>query len=342
MSEEHEGEALPLAQAHPDHHTAETAKPGFSLAGKTIWIAGHRGMVGQALLRRLKGEACTLLTVDRRELDLTRQAEVEGFVREAKPDAIIIAAARVGGILANMQDPVGFLTDNLAINLNIARAAHQADIDRVLFLGSSCIYPKLAPQPISEEALLTGPLEPTNQWYALAKITALKLAEAYRQQFGRNYITAMPTNLYGPGDNFDLEVGHVLPALLRKAHEAKSRGARQLELWGTGTARREFLHVDDCADALVLLLKTYSGADPVNIGYGEDIALIDLAHLICRTAGYDGAIALDPSKPDGTPRKLLDTTRLRQMGWRPKIGLAEGLADTYTWYQAQLAREAAA
>ncbi|MBO9589022.1 GDP-L-fucose synthase [Devosia sp.] len=342
MSEEHKGEALPLAGANPDHHTAGTAKPGFSLTGKTIWIAGHTGMVGQALLRRLGGEACTLLTAGRRELDLTRQTEVEGFVGETRPDAIIIAAARVGGILANSRDPVGFLTDNLAINLNIAKAAHGADIDRVLFLGSSCIYPKFAPQPISEEALLTGPLEPTNQWYALAKIAALKLAEAYRTQFGRNYIAAMPTNLYGPGDNFDLERGHVLPALLRKAHDAKSRGAKQFELWGTGTARREFLHVDDCADALVLLLKTYSGADPVNIGSGEDIALIDLAHLICRTVGYEGAIALDPAKPDGTPKKLLDTSRLRQMGWRPKIALEDGLAETYAWYQAQLARGAAA
>lgn len=342
MSEEHEGEALPLAGANPDHHTVGTAKPGFSLTGKTIWIAGHNGMVGQALLRRLKGEACTLLTVDRRELDLTRQAQVEGFVAEARPDAIIIAAARVGGILANSLDPVGFLTDNLAINLNIAKAAHGADIDRVLFLGSSCIYPKFAPQPISEEALLTGPLEPTNQWYALAKIAALKLAEAYRTQFGRNYIAAMPTNLYGPGDNFDLERGHVLPALLRKAHEAKSRGAKQFELWGTGTARREFLHVDDCADALVLLLKTYAGADPVNVGSGEDIALIDLAHRICRTVGYEGAIALDTAKPDGTPQKLLDTSRLRHMGWRPKIALDDGLAETYAWYQAQLARGAAA
>ena len=342
MSGEHKGEAMPLALADPDQRRAETTKPGFSLVGKTVWIAGHTGMVGQALLRRLKGEGCTLLTVERSALDLTRQAEVEGFVAEARPDAIIVAAARVGGILANSRDPVGFLSDNLAINLNIARAAHQADVDRVLFLGSSCIYPKFAPQPISEEALLTGPLEPTNQWYALAKIAALKLAEAYRQQFGRNYIAAMPTNLYGPGDNFDLEAGHVLPALLRKAHEAKIGGARQFTLWGTGTARREFLHVDDCADALVLLLKTYSGADPVNIGYGEDIALIDLAQMICRTVGYQGAIALDPSKPDGTPRKLLDTSRLRQLGWRPRIALADGLTDTYAWYQAQLARGAAA
>lgn len=342
MSGEHKGGALPAAGASPDHHTAGTAKPGFSLAGKTIWIAGHSGMVGQALLRRLKGDACTLLTADRREVDLTRQAEVEGFVAETRPDAIIIAAARVGGILANSRDPVGFLTDNLAINLNIAKAAHRADIDNVLFLGSSCIYPKFAPQPISEEALLTGPLEPTNQWYALAKIAALKLAEAYRTQFGRNYIAAMPTNLYGPGDNFDLERGHVLPALLRKAHEAKTRGAKQVELWGTGTARREFLHVDDCADALILLLQTYSESDPVNVGYGEDIALIDLAHLVCRIVGYEGTIALDHSKPDGTPKKLLDTSRLRQMGWQPKIALEDGLAETYAWYQAQLARGAAA
>lgn len=342
MSEEHKGEAMPLALVDPDDRKAGTSKTSFSLAGKTVWIAGHTGMVGQALLRRLKGEACTLLTAERSALDLTRQAEVEDFVAETRPDAIIVAAARVGGILANSRDPVGFLADNLAINLNIARAAHQADVDRVLFLGSSCIYPKFSRQPISEDALLSGPLEPTNQWYAIAKIAALKLAEAYRQQFGRNYIAAMPTNLYGPGDNFDLETGHVLPALLRKAHEAKLSGARQFALWGTGTARREFLHVDDCADALVLLLKSYSGAEPINVGHGEDIALLDLARLICRTVGYNGAIALDPGKPDGTPRKLLDSGRLRQMGWQPRITLEAGLADTYAWYQGQLARGAAA
>lgn len=333
---------MPFRQADTDQLIVEGIKPGFSLAGKTIWIAGHTGMVGQALIRRLYGEACAVMTIERSGLDLTHQVEVETFVGDTKPDAIIIAAARVGGILANMQDPVGFLTDNLAINLNIARAAHRADIDRVLFLGSSCIYPKFAPQPISEEALLTGALEPSNQWYALAKIAALKLAQAYRQQFGRNYIAAMPTNLYGPGDNFDLETGHVLPALLRKAHEAKRCGADQIELWGTGTARREFLHVDDCADALILLLMTWSGAGPVNIGYGEDIALIDLAELICRTVGYDGKIALDPTKPDGTPRKLLDTSRLRQLGWRPKVTLEAGLADTYAWYQTQLTHGASA
>jgi GDP-L-fucose synthase len=258
-------------------------------------------------------------------------------VRQTQPDAIVVAAARVGGILANMRDPVGFLGDNLAINLNIATAAHAADIDRVLFLGSSCIYPRDAAQPVRENALLTGPLEPTNQWYAIAKIAAVKLAAAYREQFGRNYIAAMPTNLYGPFDNFDLETSHVLPALLRKAHEAKQRGDSQFELWGTGTARREFLHVDDCADALVLLMENYASPEPVNIGCGQDIALIELARLICETVGFDGTIALDPSRPDGTPRKLLDSSRLRRLGWRPRVPLAEGLRQTYAWYRAELA-----
>lgn len=340
MSEEHKGEAWPQAGKSPDHQGIETGRPHFSLPGRTIWIAGHSGMVGQALQRRLARAGSTLLTADKHALDLTRQAAVEDFVRQTRPDAIVVAAARVGGILANARDPVGFLADNLAINLNIARAAHACDVDRVLFLGSSCIYPKHTSQPISEESLLTGPLEPTNQWYALAKIAAVKLAEAYRKQFGRNFISAMPTNLYGPGDNFDLETGHVLPALLRKAHEAKARGASRFELWGTGTARREFLHVDDCADALALLLQHHAGAGPINIGYGEDIALIDLAHLICETVGFTGTIALDPDKPDGTPRKLLDSTRLRRMGWRPRVGLRQGLEQTYGWYRAQLSGEA--
>jgi len=287
----------------------------FDLSGKTIWIAGHAGMVGQALVRRLAAEPVTLLTVDRRELDLTRDAAVASFINETRPDAIIVAAARVGGILANSRYPVEFLTENLAINLNIARAAHAADIDRVLFLGSSCIYPRLAPQPIAEDALLTGPLEPTNQFYALAKIAAVKLAEAYSTQFGRNYVAAMPTNLYGPGDNFDPETSHVIPALIRKAHEAHQRNAPHFELWGTGTARREFLHVDDCAEALLLILKTCSGSSPINVGCGEDIPLIMLAHLIREIVGFEGTIRLDPTRPDGAPRKRLDITRLRDLGW---------------------------
>lgn len=342
MSEELKGEAWPQAAANPDFQGIETGKPVFPLAGKTIWIAGHAGMVGQALQRRLAGEACRLLTVERRALDLTSQAAVDDFLRQTRPDAIIVAAARVGGILANDRGPADFLADNLAINLNIARSAHANDIDRVLFLGSSCIYPRDAAQPIGEDALLSGPLEPTNQWYAIAKIAAVKLAQAYRRQFGRNFISAMPTNLYGPGDNFDLETGHVLPALLRKAHEAKMSGASVIGLWGTGTARREFLHVDDCADALVLLLQRHAEASPVNIGYGEDIALVDLARLICETVGLKGDIALDPGKPDGTPKKLLDCTRLRNLGWRPRIALPIGIARTYQWYRENLARGAAA
>lgn len=342
MSEEHKDDAWPRAGEEPDHQGLATSAPCFSLAGKTIWIAGHTGMVGQALLRRLAGAPCRLLTVDRHALDLTQQAAVDEFLHQTRPDAIVVAAARVGGILAKDRDPVGFLADNLAINLNIARAAHANDVDRVLFLGSSCIYPKHAALPIGEDALLSGPLEPTNQWYALAKIAAVKLAQAYRKQFGRNFISAMPTNLYGPGDNFDLASGHVLPALLRKAHEAKASGATRMVLWGTGTARREFLHVDDCADALVLLLQRYAAASPVNIGYGEDIALIDLARLICRTIGWEGEIGLDRTKPDGTPRKLLDCTRLTKMGWRPRISLSAGLAETYQWYRTELSRSVAA
>lgn len=309
----------------------------FDLSAKTIWIAGHAGMVGQALVRRLATEPCTLLTIDRQDLDLTRDAAVASFLNETRPDAIIVAAARVGGILANSRYPVEFLTDNLAINLNIARAAHAADIERVLFLGSSCIYPRLAPQPIAEDALLTGPLEPTNQFYALAKIAAVKLAEAYSTQFGRNYVAAMPTNLYGPGDNFDPETSHVIPALLRKAHEAHQRNDPQFELWGTGTARREFLHVDDCAEALLLILKAWSGPGPINVGCGEDIALIDLAHLIRELVGFTGAIRLDPIRPDGTPKKRLDITRLRDLGWQPRIPLRQGLADTYARFKEDLA-----
>jgi GDP-L-fucose synthase len=309
----------------------------FDLSSKTIWIAGHAGMVGQALVRRLAAEPVTLLTVDRQDLDLTRDAAVTSFLNETRPDAIIVAAARVGGILANSRYPVEFLAENLAINLNIARAAHAADIDRVLFLGSSCIYPRLTPQPIAEDALLTGPLEPTNQFYALAKIAAVKLAEAYSTQFGRNYLAAMPTNLYGPGDNFDPETSHVIPALLRNAHEAHQSNAPHFELWGTGTARREFLHVDDCAEALLLILKTCSGPGPINVGCGEDISLIDLAHLIREIVGFKGAIRLDPTRPDGTPQKRLDITRLRDLGWQPRIRLRLGLADTYARYREDLA-----
>ncbi|PDT37252.1 GDP-fucose synthetase [Rhizobium sp. M10] len=302
------------------------------LSNKKIWVAGHRGMVGGALVRRLHSENCTVVTATRQELDLKRQDEVERFVQTNRPDAIILAAAKVGGILANDTLPADFLYDNLIIEANIFEAAHRCGVDRLLFLGSSCIYPKFAPQPISEDALLTGPLEPTNEWYAVAKIAGIKLAEAYRKQHGRDYISAMPTNLYGPGDNFDLQSSHVLPALIRKAHVAKVTGAPEITIWGTGTPRREFLHVDDCADALVFLLRNYSDAQHVNVGSGEDIEIVELARLVCRVVGYEGTIAHDLSKPDGTPRKLMSTDKLKSMGWKPRISLEDGIRAVYDWF----------
>jgi GDP-L-fucose synthase len=304
----------------------------YDLSNKKIWVAGHRGMVGSALVRRLHSEDCSVLTATRQELDLKRQDEVEKFVQVNKPDAIILAAAKVGGILANDTLPADFLYDNLIIEANIFEAAHRNGVDRLLFLGSSCIYPKFAPQPISEDALLTGPLEPTNEWYAVAKIAGIKLAEAYRRQHGRDYISAMPTNLYGPGDNFDLQSSHVLPALIRKGHLAKLDAASEITVWGTGTPRREFLHVDDCADALVFLLKNYSGAQHVNVGSGEDIEIIELTRLVCRVIGYEGRIVHDLSKPDGTPRKLMSNQKLREMGWKPHISLEDGIRATYAWF----------
>ncbi|EJC69591.1 nucleoside-diphosphate-sugar epimerase [Rhizobium leguminosarum bv. viciae WSM1455] len=304
----------------------------YDLSNKKIWVAGHRGMVGSALVRRLRSENCTVIAATRQELDLKRQDEVERFVQTNRPDAIILAAAKVGGILANDTFPADFLYDNLIIEANIFEAAHRNGVDRLLFLGSSCIYPKFAPQPISEDALLTGSLEPTNEWYAVAKIAGIKLAEAYRKQHGRDYISAMPTNLFGPGDNFDLRSSHVLPALIRKAHLAKVMGASEIAIWGTGKPRREFLHVDDCADALVFLLKNYSDAQHVNVGSGEDIEIIELARLVCRVVGYEGKIAHDLSKPDGTPRKLMSTDKLKNMGWKPRITLEEGIRAVYDWF----------
>ncbi|MEO8113423.1 MAG: GDP-L-fucose synthase [Phenylobacterium sp.] len=304
----------------------------FPLAGKRVWIAGQNGMVGSALTRRLARENCELLNLDRGAVDLRRQAETEAWLADARPDAIFLAAARVGGIAANDRLPGEFLYDNLMIEANIIEAARRAGVAKLLFLGSSCIYPKLAPQPITEEALLTGPLEPTNEWYAIAKITGLKLALAYRRQYGCDFISAMPTNLYGPNDNFDLETSHVLPALIRKAHEAKARGAAELVIWGTGTPLREFLHADDCADALVHLMKTYSGDSHVNVGSGEEVTIRELAALIAEVTGFQGRIAYDPSRPDGTPRKLLSSARLRSVGWTPKISLREGVAQTYSWF----------
>lgn len=304
------------------------AEPVFPLAGKRIWIAGHRGMVGGALVRRLESEACEVLTTER-SLDLRDQASVRAWLAEETPDAIVLAAAKVGGILANDSYPADFLYDNLMIAANVIEAAHRADVDRLLFLGSSCIYPRLAAQPMREDALLTGLLEPTNEWYAIAKIAGIKLAQAYRKQHGRSYISAMPTNLYGPGDNYHPENSHVLPALIRKTHEAKTGDADAIEVWGTGTPRREFLHVDDLADALVHLLVHYDEAEHVNVGAGEDIAIGDLARLVAEMVGFTGGIEFDASKPDGTPRKLLDCSKLSDLGWQPSIGLRDGIAAAY-------------
>lgn len=275
-----------------------------------------------------------MLTAGRDTLDLLDQAAVRAWVAREKPDAVFLAAAKVGGILANDSFPADFLYQNLVIETNIVDAVHRADVAKLCFLGSSCIYPKFAEQPIVEEALLTGPLEPTNEWYAIAKIAGIKLAQSYRRQYGADYISAMPTNLYGPGDNFDLASSHVLPALIRKAHEAKIGGARTMTLWGTGTPMREFLHVDDCADACVFLMKTYSGAGHVNVGSGTDIAIIDLARLVADVVGADVEIELDTTKPDGTPRKLMSNAKLAAMGWSPKVGLRDGIAATYDWFLA--------
>jgi len=302
----------------------------YPLKGKRIWVAGHRGMVGSAVVRRLATEDCEVLTAGRDQLDLRRQAEVEAWMDQARPDAVILAAAKVGGILANDTYPADFLYENLMIEANIIHAAHRADVEKLLFLGSSCIYPKEAPQPIPESALLTGPLEPTNEWYAIAKIAGIKLAQAYRRQHGRDFISAMPTNLYGPGDNYDLNTSHVLPALIRKAHEAKIAGADHITIWGTGTPRREFLHADDCADALVFLLQRYSGDEHVNVGSGEDITILDLARLVCEVVGFEGEIQTDPTKPDGTMRKLMSGEVLKALEWMPGVTLPQGIAKAYS------------
>ncbi|RMD92874.1 MAG: GDP-L-fucose synthase [Alphaproteobacteria bacterium] len=299
------------------------------LEGKRVFVAGHRGMVGAAMVRRLAREGCEILTAPRTALDLRDQRAVEAWMGAERPDVVVLAAAKVGGIVANASAPVAFLQDNLQITVNVLAAAHAAGVERLLFLGSSCVYPRLAPQPIAEESLLTGPLEPTNQWYAIAKIAGLKLVEAYRREEGRDWISAMPTNLYGPGDNYDLATSHVLPALLRKFHEARLAGRREVVVWGTGRPLREFMHCDDLADALVHLLRHYSGDVPVNVGSGEEISIADLARLVGETVGGRIAIRFDPSRPDGTPRKRLDLSRLHALGWDRARPLREGLAQTY-------------
>jgi GDP-L-fucose synthase len=303
--------------------------PSYPLAGKRVWVAGHRGMLGAALVRRLERENCEILVVDRDEVDLAEQPAVQRWIERSRPEVVMVAAAKVGGILANETYPADFLYENLMIASNVIRSAWKGGVDRLLFLGSSCVYPKHAPQPIPESALLTGPLEPTNEWYAVAKIAGIKLCQAYQRQHGADFISAMPTNLYGPGDNYDLDTSHVLPALIRKAHEAKASRARSLVVWGTGAPRREFMHVKDCADALIHVLKFYRGAEPINIGSGEDMSILELAQLVCEIVGFEGRIEHDLSKADGTPRKLVDSGKLRALGWSPSIDLRTGIADTY-------------
>lgn len=305
----------------------------YSLAGKRVFVAGHRGMVGSAIVRRLASEDCEVLTATREELDLRDQQMVRRWMADRKPDAVVLAAAKVGGILANDSYPADFLYENLVIETNVIEAAFSSEVGKLIFLGSSCIYPKFAPQPIREDALLTGSLEPTNEWYAIAKIAGLKLCQAYRRQHGVDYISAMPTNLYGPGDNFDLDKSHVIPALMRKAHEAKLIGESSLTIWGSGKPMREFLHVDDAADAMVYLLKNYSGDGHVNVGSGEDIPILDLARLVASVVGFEGEIRNDPTKPDGTPRKLMDVSTLFGTGWRPRYDLRAGLEQTYEWFK---------
>ena len=302
-----------------------------------IYVAGHRGLVGSAIVRRLRAGGFTnLLLRTHQETDLTNQAAVEQLFAEQKPEYVFLAAARVGGILANDTRPAEFLKENLAIQTHVIDAAYRHGARKLLFLGSSCIYPKNAPQPMREDCLLTGPLEPTNEWYAIAKIAGLKMCQAYRRQYGFNAISAMPTNLYGPGDNFNLSSSHVLPALLRKFHEAKAQGKDAVEIWGTGSPRREFLHVDDFADACLFLMGQYEEETWINVGSNEEVTIADLATMIAKAVGYSGSLAFNRSMPDGTSRKLLDSTRLRRLGWTPKIDLASGIDGTYRWLMAHL------
>jgi GDP-L-fucose synthase len=312
----------------------------FPLAGRKVYVAGHRGMVGSALVRRLERSGATVVTATRQQLDLRQQQATQAWLEAARPDAVFVAAATVGGILANDTRPAEFLYDNLMIAANVIEAARRAAVKKLLFLGSSCIYPRLARQPMAEDELLTGPLEPTNQWYAVAKIAGLKLCEAYRRQWGCDFISAQPTNLYGPGDTYDVNASHVIPALLLKMHRAKTLRAPEVEIWGSGKPRREFLHVDDLADALVFLMERYSGDSHVNIGWGSDVSIAELARLVAATVGYDGAFRYATDKPDGTPRKLLDVRRLAALGWQPRIELGDGLADAYRWFLANAAAAA--
>ena len=310
------------------------AKTPFDLKGRSVFVAGHRGMVGSALVRRLAKEDVGLMVLERRELDLCDQTAVTGWFAAKRPQVVFMAAAKVGGIVANNTLRAEFLYDNLIIAANVIHAAHLSGVEKLMFLGSSCIYPKLAPQPLRENAVLTGPLEPTNEPYAIAKIAGIKMIEAYRRQYGSDFINVMPTNLYGPGDNYHPEYSHVVAALIRRFHEAKASGAAKVVVWGTGTPRREFLYVDDMADACVHLMKTYSSEELVNIGTGEDITIAEFARVVAGVVGYTGAISFDPSRPDGTPRKLLDVSRLAQLGWRARTSLQDGIRLSYQAYLA--------
>jgi len=310
------------------------ASAPFELKGKSVYVAGHRGMVGSAIARRLARENVNLVTVDRREVDLCNQAAVFDWFARVRPQVIFLAAAKVGGIVANNTLRAEFIYDNIAIAANVIQAAHATGAEKLMFLGSSCIYPKLAPQPLREDSVLTGPLEPTNEPYAIAKIAGIKMAEAYRSQYGSDFISVMPTNLYGPGDNYHPELSHVVAALIRRFHEARMSGAKTVAVWGTGTPRREFLYVDDMADACVHLMKTYSGTELINIGTGEDIAIAEFARVVAEIVGYRGDITFDTSRPDGTPRKLLDVSRLDKLGWRATTSLNDGLKRAYEAYQA--------
>jgi len=312
--------------------TVERLERPFELEGKKIWVAGHRGMVGSAIVRQLEKNGAEIQTVGREALDLTRQAEVEDWMAENRPDVVFLAAARVGGIVANDSFPVEFLRDNLALETNIIHSAWTVGVGKLVFLGSSCIYPRGVPQPMREEALLTGPLEPTNQWYAIAKIAGIMLCQAYRRQHGADFISAMPTNLFGPGDNFDLTSSHVIPALIRKFHEAKRDKAPSVTVWGSGTPLREFLYVDDAAAAILYLARHYSGYSHINVGSGKEITIADLSALIGRVVGYDGEIVFDSTKPDGNPRKLMDVSRLLALGWKPTVALEDGLLRSYEWF----------
>jgi GDP-L-fucose synthase len=311
-----------------------TPPPLFPLRGRSMFVAGHRGMVGSALIRRLAQEECRILTVGRDAVDLRDQAAVDRWFHQNRPEAVLLAAARVGGIHANNTHPGDFLYDNLAIATNVIEASRRTGVAKLLFLGSSCIYPRLAPQPMPESCLLTGPLEPTNQWYAIAKIAGLKLCQAYRRQHGCDFVSVMPTNLYGPNDNFDPLSSHVLPALLAKIDATVREGRDTVEIWGSGRPRREFLHVDDLADAVVFLMKHWSDAEPINIGTGTDVTIAQLARLIADIVGFTGRFVFDTSKPDGTPRKLLDVAKLITLGWCPRISLEAGVRQTYGWYRA--------